>query len=125
MLDFPVQQTQGVLQLELALIEVDPSMPMLHAAGWLEMGGGTAAAVINKRTAAFEGRIRDLSTNEIVATFADRNMQDVDPLDLTRLTWYGPAKQIIDMWAKEFVEIANRQPGEVVTAPTAFSLNPF
>ena len=124
-LDYPAQQTKGVLQLELALIEVDPSMPMLNAAGWLEPGGGTAAGVVNQRTAAFEGRIRDLSTNEIVATFADRNMQDVDPLDLTRLTWYGPAKQIIDQWAKEFVEIANRQPGEVISAPVAFSINPF
>ena len=124
-LDYPAQQTQGVLQLELALIEIDPSMPMLNAAGWLVKGGGTAAGLINQRAAAFEGRIRDLSTNEIVATFADRNMQDVDPLDLARLTWYGPAKQIIDQWAKEFVEIANRQPGEVISAPVAFSINPF
>jgi len=125
LLDYPVQQTQGVLQLELALIEVDPSKPVLNALGWLQPGGGTAAALINQRRAAFEGRIRDLNTNEIVATFADRNMPDVDPLDLTRLTWYGPAKQIIDTWSKEFVEIANRKPGEVISAPTAFSLNPF
>jgi hypothetical protein len=125
MLNYPAQQTQSVLQLELALIEIDPSMPMLNAAGWLEPGGGTAAGLINQRAVAFEGRIRDLSTNEIVATFADRNVQDINPLDLTRLTWYGPAKQVIDQWAKEFVEIANRQPGEVVNAPTAFSLNPF
>ena len=124
-LDYPAQQKQSVLQLELALIEIDPSMPMLNAAGWLVAGGGTAAGLINQRAAAFEGRIRDLSTNEIVATFADRNVQDVDPLDLTRLTWYGPAKQIIDQWAKEFVEIANRKPGEVISAPTAFSINPF
>ena len=125
MLDYPAQQTQSVLQLELALIEIDPSMPMLNAAGWLVAGGGTAAGLINQRAVAFEGRIRDLSTNEIVATFADRNVQDIDPLDLTRLTWYGPAKQVIDQWAKEFVEIANRQPGEVVNAPAAFSINPF
>ena len=125
MLDYPAQQTQSVLQLELALIEIDPSMPMLNAAGWLVVGGGTAAGLINQRAVAFEGRIRDLGTNEIVATFADRNVQDVDPLDLTRLTWYGPAKQVIDQWAKEFVEIANRKPGEVISAPTAFSLNPF
>jgi hypothetical protein len=124
-LDYPAQQTQSVLQLELALVEIDPSMPMLNAAGWLVVGGGTAAGLINQRSVAFEGRIRDLGTNEIVATFADRNIQDIDPLDLTRLTWYGPAKQIIDQWAKEFVAIANRKPGQVITAPTAFSLRPF
>jgi len=98
---------------------------VLNALGWLQLGGSTAAALVNQRRAAFEGRIRDLSTNEIVATFADRTMPDVDPLDLTRLTWYGPARQIIDTWAKEFVEIANRKPGEVISAPIAFSLNPF
>jgi hypothetical protein len=28
-------------------------------------------------------------------------------IDLTRLTWYGPAKTIMDRWAQQFVEIAN------------------
>ena len=118
----PVPET---LRLELALIEINPSQPVLHAAGWLIPGGGTAAGAVNQRRAAFEGRLRDLQTGEVVATFADRDMQDVGPIDLTRLTWYGPAKGIMDQWAKQFVQIANRQPGESVTDPTAFTLKPF
>ncbi|MEW6037620.1 MAG: hypothetical protein AB1648_05150 [Pseudomonadota bacterium] len=47
------------------------------------------------------------------------------PLDLTRLTWYGPAKGIMDRWAEQFVRIANRKPGEAVTDPTAFTLRPL
>lgn len=121
----PAQHKNPALRLEIALIEIDPSTPVLHAAGWLTPGGGTAAGAVNQRRAAFEGRLRDLQTGEVVATFADRNMQDVGPLDLTRLTWYGPAKGIIDMWSKQFVQIANRKPGEVVTDPTAFTLRPF
>ena len=124
-IDSPEQHTQPALRLELALIEVDPSTPVLHALGWLEPGGGTAAGVINQRRAAFEGRLRDLKTGEVVATFADRDMADAGPLDLTRLTWYGPAKGIIDRWAKQFVQIANRKPGEVVTDPTPFTLRVF
>jgi hypothetical protein len=124
-IDSPEQHTQPTLRLELALIEVDPSTPVLHALGWLEPGGGTAAGVINQRRAAFEGRLRDLKTGEVVATFADRDMADAGPLDLTRLTWYGPAKGIIDRWAKQFVQIANRKPGEVVTDPTPFTLRVF
>jgi len=124
-LSYPARHTQAALQLELALIEINPSTPALHAAGWLVIGGGTAAGAVNKRTAAFEGRLRDLQTGEVVATFADRDMQDVGPLDLTRLTWYGPAKGIMDRWAQQFVQIANRKPGEVVTDPTAFTLRPF
>ena len=124
-IDSAEQGTGKALRLELALVEIDPSMPVLHAAGWLTPGGGTAAGVVNQRRAAFEGRLRDLQTGKIVATFADRNSQDVGPLDLTRLTWYGPAKGIMDMWAKQFVQIANREPGQKITDPVAFTLRPF
>jgi len=41
-------------------------------------------------------------------------MQDVGPIDMTRMTWYGPAKTIINQWAKQFVQIANRKPGEMI-----------
>ncbi|MGZ8213878.1 MAG: DUF3313 family protein [Methylosarcina sp.] len=121
----PEQHRQPALRLELALIEINPSQPALHAAGWLTPGGGTAAGVVNQRRAAFEGRLRDLQTGEVIATFADRDMQDAGPLDLTRLTWYGPAKSIMDQWAKQFVQIANRKPGELVNDPVPFTLRPF
>jgi hypothetical protein len=124
-IDSPAQHKQPALRLELALVEIDPSTSVLHAAGWAVPGGSTAAGAVNQRRAAFEGRLRDLQTGEIVATFADRNMADIGPIDLTRMTWYGPAKGIIDQWAKQFVQIANRKPGEVVTDPTAFTLRPF
>lgn len=123
-LDSPVQH-KAALSLEMALIEVNPSTPILHAAGWLAPGGGTAANVIDQRTVAFEARLRDMQTNQIVATFADRKSQDIAPIDLTNLTWYGPAKGIMDNWAKEFVAVANRKPGEKVMAKTAFTLKPF
>jgi len=124
-IDSPEQHKAPALRLELALIEIDPSQPVLHALGWLQLGGGTAAGVINQRRAAFEARLRDLQTAEVIATFADRDMQDAGPLDLTRLTWYGPAKGIMDRWAKQFVQIANRKPGESVTDLTPFTLRPF
>jgi len=122
----PVAQKQSALQLELALIEIDPSTPVLHALSWAgPPGTGTVAGVVNQRKAAFEGRLRDLKTNEIVATFADRDMADVAPIDLTRLTWYGPAKGIMERWAGQFVLIANRKPGEAVTDETPFTVMPF
>jgi hypothetical protein len=124
-IEYPSEHREPALRLELALIEIEPSQPALHAAGWLTPGGGTAAGVVNKRRAAFEGRLRDLQTAEVVATFADRDMQDAGPLDLTRLTWYGPAKGILERWAKQFVKIANKKPGEVVSDPTPFTLRPF
>ncbi|MGR8981813.1 MAG: DUF3313 family protein [Gammaproteobacteria bacterium] len=124
-IEYASDNRQPALRLELALIEIEPSQPALHAAGWLTPGGGTAAGVVNKRRAAFEGRLRDWQTGEVVATFADRDMQDAGPLDLTRLTWYGPAKGILERWAKQFVQIANKEPGEVISDPTPFTLRPF
>ena len=113
------------LRLELALIEIDPSEPVLHALGWLQPGAGVAAGVVNQRRAAFEGRLRDVKANRVVAAFADRDTADVGPIDLTRLTWYGPAKGIMDQWAQQFVQLANRKPGEAVNDPTAFTWRPF
>lgn len=125
-IEHPQKNLSSALRLELALIEVNPSQSMLHALSWAgPPGTGTAAGLINKRTAAFEGRLRDLKTGEVVATFADRDSQDVGPIDLTRVTWYGPAKGIMDRWAQQFVQIANRKPGEAITDPTAFTLRPF
>ena len=120
------QHKAPALRLELALIEIDPSQVVLHALSWAgPPGTGTAAGAINQRRAAFEGRLRDAQTGEVVATFADRDMQDAGPLDLTRLTWYGPVKGIMDRWAQQFVQVANRKPGEVVTDPTPYTLRPF
>lgn len=120
------QQKGPTLRLELALIEINPSQPVLHALSWAgPPGSGTAAGLINQRRAAFEGRLRNLQTGEVIATFADRDMQDIGPLDLTRMTWYGPAKGIMDRWAEQFVQIANRKNGEAVTDPTPFTIRPF
>lgn len=125
-IEYPGQHKYPALRMELALIEIDPSQPVLHALSWAgPPGTGTAAGAVNQRRAAFEGRLRDLQTGEEVATFADRDMADAGPLDLTRLTWYGPAKGIMDRWAEQFVRIANREPGEAVTDPTPFTLRPF
>jgi hypothetical protein len=121
----PRNKASKTLRLELALIEIDPSEPVLHALGWLQPGAGVAAGLVNQRRAAFEGRLRDLRTGEVVATMADRDSADLGPIDLTRLTWYGPAKGIMDRWAEQFVQLANRKPGEVVTDPTPVTLMPF
>ncbi|MGY6276061.1 DUF3313 family protein [Methylomonas sp. MgM2] len=125
-IEFAQQHRYPALRLEIALIEIDPSDSVLHALSWAgPIGSGTAAGAINQRRAAFEARIRDLQTGRLVATFADRDTADVGPIDLTRLTWYGPAKGIMDRWAKQFVQVANRKPGESVSDPIPFTMMPF
>lgn len=125
---FEVVETpgEGVAVLEMALVEVIPSKSVLHALGWLPpVGTGALASALNKRTVAFEARIRDGGSNEVIATFKDRAKQPEGIVDVSRLTWYGPAKGIIKGWAQQFVKISNRAPGEVVKDPSPFTLKPW
>lgn len=116
----------GVAVLEMALIEVIPSKAVLHAIGWLPpIGTGAMMSYLNPRTVAFEARIRDGATGEVIATFADREQQPAGPLDVTRLTWYGPAEGIIEGWSSQFVALANRAPGEVVEDSGMYTLRPW
>ena len=60
-----------------------------------------------------------------VAMFADREYATVRPIDLKGFTWYGNAEDIVEQWAKQFVEIANRRPGEIIKPASTFSLKPW
>ncbi|MFP5212634.1 MAG: DUF3313 family protein, partial [Acidobacteriota bacterium] len=75
-----------------------------------------------KATVAFEAKIRDGLTNEVLAMAADREQGKSAPINLKALTWYKEAEGIIDEWAGQFVQIANRRPGEVVKDSSPFTL---
>jgi hypothetical protein len=118
---------RGSLTLELALTELVPSKPVLEAAGFAPQGIGLGVKVFEKvsgadSTVAFEARVVDTSTGTIVAMAADRETQQIAPVNVRGLTWYSIAHGLIDTWADQFVQIANKQPGEVVQDSSPFSL---
>lgn len=78
-----------------------------------------------KCTVAFEAKIIDNTTGQIVAMVADREQGKVAPINLKALTWYEEARTIIDEWSEQFVQIANKRPGEVVKDTSAFTLKPW
>jgi len=119
-----------VLVLEFALVQVVPSKVLLNALGYAPFFIGTGITVVrtiadDKSSAAFEARVRDASTGEIVMLAADREEQAFTIVDLRGLTWYSDAEEIIDNWSKEFVLIANTQPGEKVAGAPIFRLLPW
>ena len=67
----------------------------------------------------------DSRTGAILAMAADREEEQIAPVNLKGLSWYGVANAIIDTWAKQFVEIANRRPGEVIQDTSPFTLSPW
>jgi len=122
---------EGSLTLELALTELVPSHVLLNA---IKIGGpygsGVAAAVFERgteaqSTVAFEARIKDTNNGQTIAMAADREFATVRLIDLRGLTWYGNAEQIITTWSQQFVDVANRRPGEIVRPASTFSLMPW
>ncbi len=122
---------RGSLTLEMALTELVPSKPLLNAvkiAG--PYGSGLAAAVLERgaeaqSAVAFEARIKDSTSGETLAMAADKEYAVARPIDLKGFSWYANAKDIVKTWAVQFVDIANRRPGEVVKPASNFSLKPW
>jgi hypothetical protein len=91
---------------------------------------GLVAAAVERgaaaqSTVAFEARVKDTDTGQILAMFADRQYATARPIDLKGFTWYANAEDIIERWAQQFVDVANRQPGETVKPARTFSLMPW
>ena len=118
---------------EFAIVEVVPNKVVLDALGYAAgpVAGPAGSAAANVQTAttqstvAFEARMRDGATKQVVAMFADREHEKYFPVNLKDLTWYGHAKAIIDEWANQFVKIANQQPGEIIKDSPLFDLKPW
>ena len=122
---------KGSLTLEMAITELVPSKVLLNVikvAG--PYGSGLAAGALERRaeaqsTVAFEARVKDTDTGQTVAMFADRQYVTLRPIDLKGFTWYGNAEDIVECWAEQFVDIANRRPGEFIKPVSRFSLKPW
>jgi hypothetical protein len=128
-LDAPTTDPDALI-IEVAIIEVVPSKVALNALGYAPFGIGLTVNAVrmvakDTSTCAFEARIRDASTREIVATVADREAQQLAVVSVRGLTWYSNAETIITQWSEQFVQIANRKPGETVKDVDTFTLKPW
>jgi uncharacterized protein DUF3313 len=128
-LDAPSKDSDAIT-MEVAITEVVPSKVVLNALGYAPFGIGLAINAVraiakDESSAAFEARVRDASTGEVVAMAADREAQQFAPVSVRGLTWYSHAKTMIDQWATQFVQVANRQPGEMVKDTDTITLKPW
>jgi Protein of unknown function (DUF3313) len=118
------------LELEMALIEVVPSKVLLNALGYAPFYIGTGITTVrtianDKSSAAFELRLRDAGTGQVVMQAADREAEQFAVIDVRGLTWYSDLEGIIDDWSRQFVQIANKQPGETIAGSSTFRLLPW
>ncbi len=114
--------------LELALVKIVPGKPVLGAAKNLAtpvvgafrlmaIAAAPAKTAVSASTdsplqasVAIEGRIRDAMTKKVIATFADREKQESAIFNLEDFSAYGNLKQIVDEWARQFVEVLDKNP---------------
>jgi len=121
----------GVVVLDLAIVELVPSKAILGALGLVApfarapvVGVGSKVAGGNP-VVAIEGRLRDSQTGDVLMMFADREEPPFRIIDAKAVTWYGDAKDSIQMWAQQMVELANTPRSHKVEDASSFSLRPW
>jgi uncharacterized protein DUF3313 len=132
-LDDPLAVDQHSLVLEVALTELVPNkagVGIVGLAAWagpLEVGipVATVAAFVQQGQVAFELRVRDGATGNVIAMAADRETGPMRVIDLRSLTWYGNAHEIFRAWAKELVETADTPLDQPVEHSTYFTIVPW
>jgi len=114
------------LRLEFAITEVVPSKAILEAASWaMPFGTGILLSPVNRSTAAMEGRFSDANSGQVLLAFADREGEQLRPVDLGGFTWYTHAKGIMQDWARQLIEVANQKPGEMVEDTKFYTIKPW
>ncbi len=119
--------------LELAITELVPGkafLGMIGLAAWaapLPVGVpvGAAASFADDGWMAIEGRVRDASTGQVMAMFADRERPKTRILDLEAATWYGHARESMNDWAVQLVALANTPKDVQVEDSSWFELLPW
>lgn len=112
-----VEPGPQTLLLEMALVELQPTRPVLKLLGGpTDLGAGSVA---------IEGRFRDGTTDRIIGMFADREIAKRSLVNVADLTWYSHAREIIDEWAVQLVAVANAGPEDRVERSSRFQLAPW
>ena len=113
----------GVLTLELALVEMNPTNVVGNAVKY-GAPGGSVVAPVTKGNCAIEGKLRDSMTGQVLFAFAD-NEQDKFGITLRDFSSYGHARSSIKDWAKQFAELMRTPASHKVEDSSTISLNPL
>lgn len=115
---------RGVLTLELALVELNPTNVVGNAVKY-GAPGGAAMAPATKGNCALEGKLRDSATGELLFAFADNEQDKFALLSLRDFSSYGHARAAIKDWAKQFAELMRTPASHKVEDSSTVTLNPL
>ena len=123
-------EAPSALVFEMALVQLVPSKVALNALGWAPFGVGLGVSAVrgaadDKSSVAFEARVRDAATGDILLLAADRESEQSAIIDLRAFKWYTQAHAIIDAWSNQFVRVLQQKPGEKISNMPTFRLLPW
>lgn len=111
--------------LELSLTQIVPTKASLTAAetvaGFFIPGVGLLT-IFNSGEVAFEGKMTDSQTGEVIAMFADREKDRTAIINIASFTWYKNSENTIDDWSGKFIGIINADNMLEVQARCPFTL---
>lgn len=107
------------LSVELAIVEVVPTKVWLNTIGYVAIGA------LSSGTTAFEGRLRDGQTNEVIAEFKDREDGQFDLVSIRDLTWFKHSEHTLKLWSDELAHICYRAPDEAIAPMSTVTLRPW
>lgn len=114
----------GVLALELALVELNPTNVVGNAVKY-GAPGGAALAPATKGNCAIEGKLRDSATGELLVEFGDNEHDKFAIISLRDFSSYGHARTSIRDWAKQFAELMRTPASHKVEDSSTITLNPL
>ncbi len=114
----------GVLTLQLALIELNPTNVVGNAAKY-GAPGGSVLAPLTKGNIAIEGKVTDSVTGELFYQFADNEQDPFSAVSLRDLSAYGHSRTAIKDWARQLEELTRTPRTHRVADSATFTLNPF
>ncbi len=107
------------LLVELAIVEVIPTKEWLNVIGYLAVGA------LSSGTTAFEGRLRDGKTKQLVAQFKDQENGQFDLVSISDLTWFRHSEHTIRMWSDQIAQVCYRAPEETIKPMSTVTLRPW
>lgn len=121
------------LILEMAVTEIIPNKAVLESLSYAAGPAGKLVALavsgvtrsVSRSTVAFEARLRDGATGEIIAMFADREYEKGSIVNVKNFSWYAHAESIIEEWSDQWVQVLKKKPGEKIKEPGTFEWKPW
>jgi len=117
------------LEIQLALVELKPTnVPgnlISTGAGVVVPGANFVGEQLTHGNIAFEAKLRNGETGELLAEFADRENDKLAPLSFRDYSANAHSRRAVQDWAKQMEELASTPRSHKVAGAMRVTLNPF